>query len=370
MHTSSSPRVRSAILALASLSATACDRDRTAGVAFDQPEALPGFTVKLPAGKRVKSDRTPAAGQIIVETDGVVVMVGWQAGKMPKEDLPTIAAVMGPLVGAKSPAEATEFVLPGGHYGSESVTPTDKRLLLGMSIVQCVTSNVTVTLATMGSEDPARARAFHQQLVATLQCGDTASALSTAVGLPRFTMDDTIGYLPGSDPPTYFSLSGSRWYVTPGVASLRTAFAKPEAFTAMLQGLGLTLLEQNALPAPPDWLQVQAKVAIDDETSFMLAGVLTCGEAAYAVIHVRGDTAEPDPAELLRVQCPDGPVDPATLPTVSDRFGRACDAGQAQACELLAALAVEEPRLLTGHDPAKLRARACELGARHLCAGG
>lgn len=352
--------VRTGVL-LASLCAGACDRDRSEAIALDQTEALPGFTVSLPAGKRLKSDTTPAAGQIIVDSDGVVVTVGWQAGKMAKEDLPGIAAAMRPLVGASggAAAEARELALPGGNYGSESLTPTDKQVFLGMSVVQCVASNVTVSIATMASKDPEKARAFQQRLVATLQCGDESHALSTGSGLPRFTMDDAIAYLPGSDPPAYFSRTGARWYVTPGLPGVRAAFERPEALASMLGGLGLTLLERTALPAAPEWLQVQAKVDVDGEAGYMLAGVLTCGGAAYTVIHIRGDMGVPDAAELLRVQCPDGPVDPATLPTVPDRFGRACDAGDAQACEVLAMLVVEEPALLTGHDPAKLRARAC-----------
>lgn len=352
--------------------AAACKHNRIEDIVFDQPETLPGFTVSLPAGKRLKSDATPAAGEIVVETGGAIVTVGWQAGTMPREDLPSIAAAMWPLVGGKgdAPAETTELVLPAGNYGSESLTPTDKKVLLGMSIVQCATSNVTVLLATTASDDPGRARAFQQRLVATLQCGDEASALSTGAGLPKFTMDDTIGYLPGSDPPAYFSLAGARWYVTPGVPAMRAAFERPEVVAAMMSGLGLTLTEQSVVSSSPAWLQVQAKIAVDGKPGFVLAGVLTCGDAAYAVIHTRGDMVAPDAAELQRVQCPDDAVDPATLPTVSDRFVRACDSGDAQACEVLAMLVEEEPTLLTGHDSAKLRARACELGARHLCAGG
>ena len=112
------------------------------------------------------------------------------------------------------------------------------------------------------------------------------------------------------------------------------------------------------------------KASIGGETGYMLAGVLTCGEAAFSVMHTKGDMTTPDPAELQRVKCPTTRIDPATLPTVQSRFGKACDGGDAIACEVLAMLVDEEPKLLADQDAKKLRARACELGAKHLCAGG
>src|SRR5262249_5685172 len=143
-----------------------------------------------------------------------------------------------------------------------------------------------------------RARAIHDRLVSTLVCGDAAAAMTIASGLPAFDQGDAIGYLPGSDPPAWFSLVGARWYVTPGVASMGAAFEKPEAFAALIGGLGMQVLEQKKLDAPKDWLQVQLKVSIEGETGYMLAGVLTCGDAAFTVMHMKGDITEPDPKEL------------------------------------------------------------------------
>ncbi|HWB79806.1 MAG TPA: hypothetical protein VG755_32805, partial [Nannocystaceae bacterium] len=235
------------------------------------------------------------------------------------------------------------------------------------TVVQCVPSNVTVTLATMGAPERERAKAFNDKLLATLKCGDEASAMTPEIALPAFDQGDAIGYLPGSDPPAYFSKTGARWYVTPGIASMREAFERPEAIAAMMKGLGVEITEQKQLQGPSEWLLVQLKTAVDGETGYMLAGVLTCGDAAFSVMHTKGDASLPDAAELQRVTCPTTRIDPATLPTVGDRLGKACEAGDATSCEALAMFATEEPKLLADQDPAKLRARACELGAKHLC---
>lgn len=350
----------------------ACKRAKLEDIAFDQTESLPGFTIGLPTGKRVKSEVAPAAGQVIIEHEGTVVTVGWQAGRMGKEELPTIAAGMQAVVASgmvTGTPEGTDVVVAEPNYGTEFVLPTDKKVFLAMSVIQCVESNVTVTLATMGAPERERAKAFNDRLVATLKCGDEASAMTPDTALPAFDQGDAIGYLPGSDPPAYFSKTGARWYVTPGVASMRKAFERPEAVAAMMKGLGLEILEHKELPGPTEWLQVQLKTSVEGETGFMLAGVLTCGEAAFSVMHTKGDMTAPDTADLQRVTCPTTRIDPATLPTVSARIGKACEAGDATACEVLAMLATEEPKLLADQDPAKLRARACELGAKHLCAG-
>lgn len=350
----------------------ACKREKLEDIAFDQTESLPGFTIGLPTGKRVKSEVAPAAGQVIIEHEGTVVTVGWQAGRMGKDELPTIAAGMQAVVASgmvTGAPEGTDVAVPEPNYGTEFVLPTDKKVFLAMSVIQCVKSNVTVTLATMGAPERERAKAFNDRLVATLQCGDEASAMAADIGLPAFDQGDAIGYLPGSDPPSFFSTAGARWYVTPGIASMRAAFERPEAVAAMMKGLGVEITEQTQLSAPSEWLLVQLKTSVGGETGFMLAGVLTCGEAAFSVMHTKGDMTAPDPADVGRMTCPTKRIDPATLPTVEDRIGKPCDGGDVTACEVLAMLASEESKLLPGRDPAKLRSRACELGAKHLCAG-
>ncbi|HWB80663.1 MAG TPA: hypothetical protein VG755_37125, partial [Nannocystaceae bacterium] len=102
-------------LSLLLLGFVACKRERLEDVVFDQQESLPGFTVALPTGKRVKSEVAPAAGQIIVDHEGAVVTVGWQAGHMPKEELATIAAGMQAVVAAgmvTGAPEGTDVVVP------------------------------------------------------------------------------------------------------------------------------------------------------------------------------------------------------------------------------------------------------------------
>lgn len=356
------------LLALSFVFVVACKREKPEDISFDARESLPGFSVGLPEGERIKSDTTPVAGQLLIRRGNLVVTVGWQAGKMAKEELPMMAAGVQGAIGTvgNGEIEKTDLVLAGSSYGTEFLLPTDKQVYLAMGVVQCMESNVTVTLAVMGVPDRDAARALLQRWVSTLQCGDAKSALTTDGGIPPFAMDESMGYLPGSDPPTFVSLVGSRWYVTPGVPGMRAAFEKPAAVAAMMSGLGVTVTEQTVLPPPPGWLVVQLKVAIDGDAGAMLLGVLTCGEAAYSVVHISGDLAIPDPKELERLKCGD-PVDATTLPTVSDRFGRACDDGNAQACATLAMLVDEEPKLLAGHDAAKLRARACELGLAAAC---
>ncbi len=354
------------------LCVVACKRERAEDVAFDQSESFPGFTIGLPAGERAKSERTPAAGGVIIKRAGTMVAVGWQAGRMRKEDLGPVAAALRAAIGAGGTGEVpegTDLVLAPPDYGMEFMLPTDKKVILAMSVVQCVKSNVTVTLATMAAPESERAKAFHARLVATLQCGDESSAMTRDLGLPAFDLGDAIAYLPGSDPPAYFSGDGARWYVTPGVTSMRAAFERPEALAAMMKGSGLEVVDQKQVSAPPDWLLKQLTLTIEGESSTMLAGVLTCGESAFSVMYSRGDMGAPDPAEVRRISCPTTNVDPATLPTVGDRIGGACEGGNAAACEVLAMIVDEEPKLLPDQDATKLRARACKLGATHLCTG-
>ncbi|MBX7081934.1 MAG: hypothetical protein K1X88_22200 [Nannocystaceae bacterium] len=356
-------------LVVAWLAWAACQRPTIDGVAFDQPEALPGFTVSLPAGKRVKSEITPAGGEIAITLDGAVVSVAWLAGRLPQQELPAIGAAMQSAMGGTvtAPPEQRTVELPAPDYGIELTVATDTGVLR-TTAVQCDVANVTVVLSTMAGKEPARSRAFHDRLLATLRCGEQRDAVPVDGALPDFAFEPTLAYLPGSDPPAFLSLSGARWFVTPGPASSRAPFGNPAVIRAMIEALGMRVLEQTMLPETPGWQRAQLQVSVDGETGHMLMGQLTCGDVSYWVLYTAGAMALPAPDELARVRCPASKVDPTQLPTVSAVFGGACDRGDAEACARLSLLVDEEPTLLKGHDTAALRARACSGGLTEFCA--
>ncbi|MFO0636999.1 MAG: hypothetical protein U0168_29565 [Nannocystaceae bacterium] len=289
---------------------------------------------------------------------------------MPSEELPAIAAAMQSGLGAaattsKPQERAADVAAP--DYGTELSVATDKGMLR-TTVVQCSASNMTVVLTSIAGSDGARSQAFHDRFVATLCCGEAGSAPSLESALPDFRFEPDLAYLPGSDPPAYFSLTGARWYVTPGPASARAAFENPAATRAMVSALGMTVLEQTTLPEQAPWLRTQLKVSVDGETGHMLMGLLTCESASYMVVYTAGAMSEPDPAALAHVRCPSTRIDPKGLPSVADVFGRACERDDAEACARLSLLVDEEPTLLAGQDAAKLRARACSLGLTEFCA--
>ncbi len=373
------PSSKLVLAALGLLVLAACRGESADGMALPRSEELPGFTIAAPAGEPLREHRTDAAGELLFRNQGGVLAISWQAGQVSKADLPgfadTAVAALGTAVGGRGSGN-TPMTLAEPDYGVEMSMPTDKKVVLVMSLVQCVRSNATVTLASMVSTDDTRARAFHARWTATLRCHTSGPTLSTDAGLPSFDLGDSIAYLPGSDPPSYYALDGRRWHVTLGVPALRKSFEQPEAVRAMFETLGLEVIRQVPVAAPgaPGWLQRELKFRVPGEgggnTGNMLAGVLVCGDAAFSVMMFNPEAmmAPLPPRELERVSCP-GKVatDPAALPTVPTLFGAACDGGDARACALLADLVGEEAALLRGLDAAALRKRACGLGRTSAC---
>lgn len=365
--------VSATLVALVALAG--CKRHRPEDVAFTRRESLPGFEIALPASEPLRSHKTPAAGEILVRKDGAIVMVSWQVGRVGKDDLPAYAQatinVLGAAVGATT-VDRQELALPAPNYGVQMIFPTDKHVFLAMSVIQCAHSNVTLSLATMASADRARAVTFHQRFVATHRCREDGAALTTTVGLAAFDQGDTIAYLPASDPPTYVGVAGQRWYVTPGPPSQRKAFEQPDALKQMFKGLGLEVVDQTRVPyaGAADWLQFHLTIVDAGKRGEVLVGSLDCSaDQSYLVITFNPDALDQhlDPKDLERVTCPTAAVDPDRQPSVTAVLGAACDRGLGPACAAFARLIAEEPARLAGHDPAKLRARACELGVAAAC---
>lgn len=361
------------VLALA-CAATACRPGSLDDIAFDRREALPGFDIALPRGKIVRERRATAAGEVLVQVRSAVAGVTWQAGRVRREDVGTFARTamdaLATAIGSKG-ADEVPLTLAAPDYGVELVALTDKHVYMVLSLVQCDHANVTVHLITMASNDRARALRFHARLRATLRCRQDGPPVGVAAGLPAFALADDIAYLPGSDPPSYYALTGERWYVTPGTRSGMSAFERPDVVARMFTGLGLTVTHQERLTASsPAWLQLRLAVEIAGEKGEVLMGGLGCAdESAFTVIYMNPLAfATPlDPEGLERVACPTAPVDASTLPAVQARFGAACDGGDAQACALLLGLLDEEPALLQDVDAATVKTRACALGVPDTC---
>jgi hypothetical protein len=361
-------------LALALTLVAACGPGSLDSIEFSQREALPGFDVMRPPGKFQREQRSPAVGQLLMQRRGAALMIGWQAGRVTTEDLPLFARTAMESIGVVTGGTAGEtlpLTLPAPDYGVELVTPTDKGVFMVLTLLQCARANVTVSLMSIASSDRARAVRFHERLRSTVRCRQDGPPLGVAAGLPAFAIADHLAFLPGSDPPSYYGLTGERWYVTPGSGAQRRAFEQPGVVEKMFTGLGLNVVGREAIPGdPPGWLRMRLAVLVDGERGEVLLGVLDCADSGgYTVVHMNPQAfaARLDPAELQRVSCPPSPVDAATLPTVPARFGAACDGGDAGACLRLAELADEEAALLPGLDAAQLRARACELGAQAAC---
>ncbi len=366
--------MRAAVLLVVALSLVGCKRTRLEDLRFDKVESLPGFEVGLPAGKRLKAESTPAAGQVLYKAGAAVFVIGWQAGKATESDLPMFAKASIDALGAAMGDGASEqrpVPLPAPNYGIEMSLPTDKGVVLVLTLVQCVHSNVTVTLATMAARERPAAIAFHARMLATFRCREDGPPLVVASGLPDFDAGDAIAYLPSSDPPSYHDLAGARWVVTPATSSMRKAYQDPKVVAEMFNGLGMPIVDQERVAHGADWLVVRLTGLIDGERGKLLMGVLECkGDAAFFVLYMNPSAMDqaPDLGVLDRVRCPTTPVDPASVPTVPARFGALCDGGNGQACAVLAALATEEPTLLPGLDAAALLAKACKLGVAAACA--
>ena len=345
-----------------------CPRDRDRGFELARTEQLPGFDVSVPGGEPFRAERTPASGELLYRRGGSVIAVGWQAGKILEADLPQFADATARALGAVisgADVDHRRLSLAAPDYGFTVKFAGKDGMRLEVSVIQCTKSNVTVTLGSVGSID------HHERLVASLRCGTEAAAQSTAVGLPDFDQREDVGYLPGSDPPAYYSLTGDAWIITPGTSSARKAVTNQAAVREMFGAMGLEVRDVKPLAytGKADWVQQELAVSIDGEPTTMLLGSLACGGGAeFMVIYasIAGDT----PAlhgQLDRVRCPSGAVDPSGLPSVQGRFGAACDAGQGAACATLADLVEQEPALLTGLDAAALRAKACTLGVAEAC---
>lgn len=363
-------------LALAASSSTGCRGSaRLEDIEFTRAEALPGFDIRWPPGKPMRSNTTPAAGEILVRKGTAVLAASWQTGRVTREDLPTFGTATMSAIGTKIGAGdvgQTELTLPAPDYGLRIDSPTNKGAYMVMSMIQCVKANVTVSVLTMAGGTRDAALAFHERFRTTMTCKQDGVPMTTADGLPAFALDNNLAYLPGSDPPSYYSLTGERWHVTPGTMAQRRAFSEPDAIKKLFGSLGLVVTEQGRLPysGAADWLALRLTVDVEGRTGYVLVGSLGCpAEASYTVVYMNPHALDtPVEASMLdRVSCPTTPVDAATLPTVAERFTAACEGGHGQACVVLADLAEEEQALLPGLDPAALRARACTLGVTDAC---
>ncbi|HVV87301.1 MAG TPA: hypothetical protein VHE35_29875 [Kofleriaceae bacterium] len=368
-------RALAALALVAGAALGACGSGSLDDVAFEHHEALPGFDVALPAGERLQDHHTPAGGEIMVRSRSAVVGVTWQVGNIPQEQLATFGSAtmkaLGVAIGAGS-FDQQELPMKAPDYGMQLLAATDKDVVMVLSIIQCVHANVTVTAVSMASNDRGRARRFDQRFRAGLACRQDGPPLAIASALPAFDLGEHIAYLPGSDPPAYFGDDGARWYVTPGAAAQERALEHPDATAAMFAGFGFKVVGQEPLPPTGDgWKMLRLTVELGDDHGQVMVGTLRCSEdAGYTVIYVNPLAlgAKPGPSDLRRVSCPSAGVDEASLPTVSARFGAACDGGAGLACALLADLADEEPELLPDVDGAGRRARACKLGYAAACA--
>lgn len=366
--------MRALAVVLVATALAGCGRRSLDDLRFDRRRDFPGFTLSLPRARPMREDSTPTAGQVVVRASGAVVAIGWQAGSISRADLPmmarSVAAGVGSATGAAD-TPATPLALAAPDYGFELALDTDKRVVLVMSVVQCVRANVTVTVSSMAARDRAVAVRLHQRLMATFACASDGPVQTTAAGLPAVELGDDLAYLPSSDPPTYVGIHGQRWYVTPGTRGQRAAYGNRDALRGMLAGLGLGVTAIEAVPPPAgDWLAYRVTGTSDGQTEHFLVGLLGCGDTTYAVFQSDPTTVAvaPATAEVLgRVRCPTAPVDAATLPTVRDRVGGACDRGDGLACATLAGLVDEEGALLPGLDAAALRAKACAAGVRDAC---
>jgi hypothetical protein len=358
-------RARVWILVLAAAAGSCRDRDR--GFDLAQAEDLPGFHVAVPAGKPFKAERNAAAGELIYRERNAVLAISWQSGRVLEADLPQFADATARALGVvldTTNVDRRHLQLVPPDYGfAVKFTKDDVRLELTM--VQCARSNVTVTLASVGRVD------HHARLVASLRCGTEAEAQSTAVGLPEFDHGDDVAYLPGSDPPAYYSVGGAGWIVTPGTSGVRKAVTNAAAVREMFGAMGIEVRSQERLPyaGPADWVHQELAVVIAGEPGTLLLGSLACpGGAEFMVLYAHDDPGEkPAARHLERVRCPASPVDPTRLPTVQARLGAACDAGNGAVCVTLADLVEQEPALLAGLDAAALRERACKLGVADAC---
>lgn len=370
---------RAAVTAVAALGLAlglaGCKPRKLDDITFTRAESLPGFDVTWPAGKPTRSATAPGAGEILMRKYRAVLAVTWQAGHVPAADLPVFGratlTALGAATGGRDVAQH-DLAVAAPDYGTELVVPTDKHVILIVSLIQCVHANVTLSVMTMASDQPAAAQRFHDRFRSTVRCRQDGPVQVTGSGLPTFAPGDDAAYLPGSDPSTFLGLTGARWYITPGTRSQRAAYENPAAVKGMFAGFGLTVTDQRRLPGrgTGDWLTLDVTVDLDGEPGHVLVGLLACpADVSYGVIYMNTvELGVPlDPAELDRVSCPAAPVDPASLPAATTRFTAACDAGAGLACALLADLADEEPTLVTGQDQAALRARACQLGVTAAC---
>src|SRR5689334_4852067 len=81
---------RLALAALAVTAATAaCKSHRIDDIKFDRHETQAGFEIDLPAGKVMRKTIGPASGEIMIQARPAVIVVAWQTGAMPPEDLKT-----------------------------------------------------------------------------------------------------------------------------------------------------------------------------------------------------------------------------------------------------------------------------------------
>lgn len=365
--------LRVTLLVGLALALVGCKRTRLEDLRFDKVELLPGFEVGLPAGKRQKTETTSTTGRLVHKAGPAVIAVGWQTGRLAERDL-AIYGQAGVARGAAPASAASEqrtMTLPAPNYGVEISHTTKRGMVLIVSIVQCVHSNVNVTLSTAATRERSEAIAFHASMMATFRCREDGPRLVAASGLPDFDTGNTVAYLPGSEPPTYHDLSGATWTTTDITGDRAKALMDPKSVAALFSTSGFEVVDQERVSHGADWLVFRLTAIIAGERGKLLLGVRTCqGGRSFLVLYENpfAMDQERDLRVLDRVRCPATPVDPESMPTVPARFGAACDGGNGQACAVLADLAAEEPTLLPGIDAAALRAKACKLGVAGACA--
>jgi hypothetical protein len=355
------------------LLAAACGPGSLDSIGFDRQESLPGFDLALPTGMREKRTTSDAGGEVALAGRSAMVMVSWKAGRVSAEELSTMARASLELIGQDHGGAAVEQrarTVAAPDYALDVLAPVGPRGVLVLTLVQCVHANVTVFAMTQASRDRGRALRFHDRLLATLRCRDDGAPLATDAGLPAFATGDDAGYLPGSEPPTFYSTRGEQWTIS--TVTTAAAVADPELVAPLFRRIGLEVVDHRAVPytGSAGWRITEVTARSEGDSFHLLFGVLPCPGRHYQVIYANLLAIDaPPPSALERVSCPTGPVAPSTLPRAAERLAAACDGDDGLACASLAILGGDEPRLLGGRDAGALLARACQLGVRDACPG-
>jgi hypothetical protein len=364
-----------AVLVVAAGALGACRSEPGGGVGeleLARVESLPGFRISVPGQPATAAASTPAAGRRTYRHGAHTIHIGWQVGRIPADQIQPFAEMaafaLGPEVD-RTPREQRAAPLIAPDHGTTFTFGTKTGGgLVGTTVVECVRSNVVVTVTSFAARDADATRAAHDRLVATLRCGSEADAQRFDPGPPAFDQGDHIGYLLNDTVYFYASTRGETWAVRPMAPGQQKIFEYPELVKKNVTG-GVEILDQERLPhsGAESWVQIRAKVVVDGRNELALLGVLACPGVDYSVFYQSGMPDQADPRQLERIHCPPQGIAVSEPPSIANVFGAACDKGNGLACVMLASFAEHKPALLPGLDPAGLRARACKLGLAEAC---